>query len=139
MKYISIPVTPFEQNCSIAWCDETKESVFIDQTCVFGESEKYASALISPNFSMLEKQLQSLNISFNSKEELIQSSHAQEIFKEELKKINKSLNQVEQIVRFKLVPHEWSPDAGELSPTLKLKRKVIHAKYQSLIDEVYRK
>ena len=116
-----------------------KESVFIDQSCVFGESEKYASALISPNFSLLEKQLQQLNITFSSKEEMIQSPHAQDIIKGELKRINKSLNQVEQIVRFKLVPHEWSPDAGELSPTLKLRRKFIHEKYQSLMDEVYQK
>lgn len=116
-----------------------KESVFIDQSCVVGEAEKFASALISPNFSVLEKELQALNISFSSKEELIGSQHAQNIFKEELKRINKSLNQVEQIVRFKLVPHEWSPDAGELSPTLKLRRKFIHDKYQGLIDEVYQK
>lgn len=116
-----------------------KESVYIDQSCVIGESEKNASALISPNFSMLEKQLQQQSISFGSKEEMIQSAHVLEIFKSELRKINKTLNPTEQITRFKLVPHEWSPDAGELSPTLKLRRKFIHDKYQSLIQEIYQK
>lgn len=116
-----------------------KESAFIEQSCIVGESEKFASALISPNLGLLEKQLGMQNLTFNNREEMVKSKPANKIIKEEIRKINKSLGQVEQIVRFQLLHHEWTPESGELSPTLKLKRKFIHDKYQDLIQQVYNK
>jgi len=116
-----------------------KESAFIEQSCVVGEAEKYASALISPNMPLLEKQLQMQNISFDNIEDMVKSKPANDIIKEEIRKINKSLGQIEQVVRFILVHHEWSPETGELSPTLKLRRKFIHAKYEDQIQMVYKK
>ncbi len=116
-----------------------KESAFIEQSCIIGESEKFASALISPNMPLLEKQLKMQKLSFDSNEEMVQSKPANDIIKQEVSKINKSLGQVEKIIRFALVHHEWSPETGELSPTLKLKRKFIHNKYQDKIEQVYRK
>jgi len=116
-----------------------KESAFIDQSCVVGEAEKFASALISPNMPLLEKHLQMQNISFEEKNDLVNSKAANDIIKEEIRKINKSLGQIEQVVRFVLVNQEWSPESGELSPTLKLRRKFIHTKYKDQINQVYRK
>lgn len=116
-----------------------KESAFIEQSCVVGEAEKFASALISPNMPMLEKQLQLQNISFDKREDLVSSKPANDLMKEEIRKINLSLGQIEQVVRFILVHDDWSPESGELSPTLKLRRKFIHAKYQNQIRQVYRK
>ncbi len=114
-----------------------KESEFIDQVMVVGEHEKFASALISPNFAYINDWCTKRNISFGSKEELIKLPPVLEIFNEEVNKLNKTLNGPEKILRFRLVPDEWSPFTGELSPTLKLKRKFIDQKYQLLLQEVY--
>lgn len=114
-----------------------KESAFVEQSCVIGESEKFPAAIISPNMSLLDAQLKMKNHQFENMELLVQSKAAQEIIREEIRKINKTLNKVEQIGRFALVHQEWSPQTGELSPTLKLRRKFIHEKYQDKIREIY--
>jgi long-chain acyl-CoA synthetase len=116
-----------------------KESALIDQAMVVGEHEKYASALISPNFKYFEDLKSLKEVSFNEKTELIEISKVQDLFAKEIEKINKSLNPFERIMRFKLVPDEWTPATGELSPTLKLKRQIITKKYQAVINQVYRK
>jgi long-chain acyl-CoA synthetase len=116
-----------------------KESALIDQAMVVGEHEKYASALISPNFKYFEDLKSLKEVSFNEKTELIEISKVQDLFAKEIEKINKSLNPFERIMRFKLVPDEWTPATGELSPTLKLKRQIITEKYQAVINQVYRK
>jgi len=114
-----------------------KESIFIDQILVTGEHEKFASALISPNFAYFEDWCISQNILFENNEELIQLPQILTLFNEEIKKFNKTLSTSERISRFKLVPDEWSPATGELSPTLKLKRKNIEEKYIKLLEQIY--
>jgi long-chain acyl-CoA synthetase len=116
-----------------------KESNAIDQIMVVGENEKFASALISPNFSYFDERRLSYNISYTDPEEMIQLPEIQTIFNTEIEKINKRLNPVERISRFRLVPDEWSPATGELSPTMKLKRQFIADKYRRLLDQVYMK
>jgi long-chain acyl-CoA synthetase len=116
-----------------------KESAFIEQSCVVGEGEKFPNALISPNFTFLESQLQLQGLSFQNREDLVQSPQAKEIIKAELNKVNRTLNQGEQIMRFNMVPHEWSPESGELSPTLKLRRNFIHDKYRDVIHQMDQK
>jgi len=116
-----------------------KESVFIEQSCVVGEAEKFAGALISPNLPAMEKQLKMQNLNFSSAEELVNSPAAMELIKKEIQQINRKLSQHERIGQFRLVPHEWTPESGELSPTLKLRRRVIHEKYRDLIDQLYKK
>jgi long-chain acyl-CoA synthetase len=116
-----------------------KESNVIDQIMVVGEHEKFASALISPNFKYFNE-LQSLKkISFTDFQELIQLPEIHTMFNSEIKKFNKRLSQTERISRFRLVPDEWSPASGELSPTLKLKRSYITDKYRNILDKVYMK
>ncbi len=116
-----------------------KESAFIDQTMVVGETEKSPGALISPDFSSLMSWCKANGLECNDHEDLIKLPEVHNIFKEEIKKLNKMLNQYERISRFKLVPHVWGPDTGELSPTLKLKRKYVFSKYEKDISEIYKR
>ena len=117
--------------------NKLKESTFIEQSMVIGENEKFASALISPDFTFLKEWCKIENIQFQNKDELIQLPKILEIFNTEIQKFNKLLNDSERIKRFKLVPDEWSPMNGELSPTLKLKRKFIEVKYTDLMEQIY--
>ena len=114
-----------------------KESAIIDQIMVIGEHEKFASALISPDFKYFNEWRQSNKISFSDTVELIRLPEIILIFNSEVEKINKRLNSHERINRFRLVPDEWSPATGEISPTLKLRRQFISNKYKEIIDQIY--
>lgn len=116
-----------------------KECIFVDQVMVVGEHEKFASAIISPNFDNLFSWCKDNDISYDSKEELIKSPELIKMISAEVIKTNKTLSAPEKILRFKLVPDEWTPCSGELSPTLKLKRKFIDNKYQNILSEIYSK
>jgi long-chain acyl-CoA synthetase len=114
-----------------------KESTIIDQIMVVGEHEKFASALISPNFKYFDEWRSASKMSYSDSGEMIQLPEIQSIFNSEIEKINKRLSPPERINR--LVPDEWSPATGELSPTLKLRRQFISDKYRKLLDQVYMK
>ena len=116
-----------------------KELPIIDQIMVLGEHEKFASALISPNFKYFDDWKTEKKISFSGNEELIQQPEVQSLFSSEIERLNKRMSLPERINRFRLVKHEWTPATGELSPTLKLKRKFIHEKYKDLIEQIYLK
>ena len=116
-----------------------KESSLIDQIMVVGEHEKFASALISPDFKFFEEWKTSKNISFANSSEMIQLPEILTFFSTEIERINKHLSPPERITRFRLVPDEWSPVTGELSPTLKLKRQFISDKYRKILDQIYMK
>jgi len=116
-----------------------KESPVIDQIMVVGEHEKFASALISPNFRYFDDWKTSNKISFSNNEELIQNSKVHSFFTSEVERLNKKLSPVEKINRFRLVQDEWTPVTGELSPTLKLKRQFILDKYKMLVSQIYNK
>jgi len=117
--------------------NKLKESMFIDQTIVIGENEKFASALISPNFPQLHKWCYAKGIKFADNKELIVMPEVVEYFQNEVNQVNKNLNATEHIKRFRLVADEWSAQTGELSQTLKLKRRQIHEKYSTIIDNIY--
>ncbi len=114
-----------------------KESLFIEQIMVVGENEKFASALISPNFEFLHSWCHLHGIKFHDNKELIRIPEVVARYQKEVNRINKDLAFHEQIKRFRLVCDEWSPDTGELSPTLKLKRRNLYKKYDHLIREIY--
>jgi long-chain acyl-CoA synthetase len=116
-----------------------KESVLIDQIMVVGEHEKFASAIISPNFTNLQQWCEIENISCKDKNEMIRLPQVLKIFTEEVNKFNRALSDPEKIVKYRLISDEWSPNTGELSPTLKLRRKFITDKYQVVLEEVYQK
>ena len=117
--------------------NKLKESMFVDQVIVIGDHEKFASALISPNFEYLHDWCSSNQILFKDNVEAIANPKVMAQFLREVKEINKTLGQHEEIKRFRLIADSWSPQTGELSQTLKLKRKVIEAKYKTLIEEIF--
>ncbi len=116
-----------------------KESPIIDQIMVIGEHQKFASALISPNFKYFDDWKKLKKISFSDNDELIREPMVQSFFYSEIENLNKKLSPPERLNRFRLVKDEWTPVTGELSPTLKLKRQFIHDKYKSLISQIYMK
>jgi long-chain acyl-CoA synthetase len=117
-----------------------KESAFVDQVMVVGEHEKFASALVVPDFAYLKDWCASHNFKNGKKrEEMIQVPEVVSVMNEEIAKINKNLNDWERIKRFRLVHDEWTPASGELSASLKLKRKVVADRYGKLLESIYRK
>ena len=116
-----------------------KESVLIDQIMVVGEHEKFASALISPNFKYFDEWKLLNKISFSDPAEMIQLPGVNSVFSREIETINRRLSPPERINRFRLVPDEWSPATGELSPTLKLRRQFVSDKYRKILDQIYKK
>jgi long-chain acyl-CoA synthetase len=117
--------------------NKLKESFFIEQAMVVGENEKFASALISPNFPFLHNWCSLHDVKYRDNEELIRNSKVVARFQREVNDINKQLGVTEQIKRFRLVQEEWSPQTGELSPTLKLKRRFVAEKYKILLADIY--
>ncbi|HKJ42088.1 MAG TPA: long-chain fatty acid--CoA ligase [Sunxiuqinia sp.] len=117
--------------------NKLKESFFIEQAMVIGENEKFASALISPNFEYLHDWCSEHKIHYRDNEELVQKKHVVSQYLKEVSACNKTLGQHEEIKRFRLVCEEWSQQSGELSPTLKLRRNFVHKKYQHIINEIY--
>ncbi len=114
-----------------------KQSELIDQLMVIGEHQKFASALVLPDFEVLRKWADENNFAFSNNEELICMPEVQMLYQKEIGRINKNLSEHERLLRFRLVKEIWSPESGELSPTLKLKRKVVEKKYDSLIQNIY--
>ena len=117
--------------------NKLKESMFIDQVIVIGDHEKFASALIAPNFEYLQVWCTENQIPYSSNAEMINNQKVLVVFLREVKEINKTLGQHEEIKRFRLIADSWSPQTGELSQTLKLKRKIIEAQYKDLIEEIF--
>lgn len=117
--------------------NKLKESFFIEQAMVVGENEKFASALISPNFQFLHNWCSIHGVKYRDNKDLIQDPEIIERFQREVNQINDLLGITEQIKRFRLVDEEWSPLTGELSPTLKLKRKFLSEKYKSILAGIY--
>ncbi len=114
-----------------------KESPLIDQIMVIGEHEKFASALISPNFKYFDDWKETKKVSFSSTEELIHLPEVLSVFSSEIIRLNKRLSSYEGISRFRLVKDVWSPETGELSPTLKLRRHYVQEKYKVFVEQIY--
>jgi long-chain acyl-CoA synthetase len=117
--------------------NKLKTSNLIEQVMVIGANEKFASALISPNFPLLHDWCAGHKIHYENNEELIKIPEVIEKIQKEVQIINKTLGSHEQINRIRLVYEEWTPATGELSPTLKLRRNVVAVKYQHLISDIY--
>ena len=104
---------------------------------VVGENQKFAAAIISPNFDELTQWCKKKKIEFQNKNELIHAPQVLKHFQDEIKKFNKKLSQTDQVQKIILIADEWSPLTGELSSSLKLKRKYIIQKYKDLVESVY--
>lgn len=117
--------------------NKMKESKFIEQMMVVGPERKFAGALIVPAFENLKEWARSQQIDFRSNDDLLRNPAVLEMYKNVVEEYNLLFNHVEQVKKFELVPSEWTVDGGELTPTLKLKRKVIMEKYKDAIERIY--
>lgn len=115
-----------------------KESSLIEQAMVVGENQKFASALIAPNFDYLHFWATKHKVHYSDNKDLVSKKEMIARMQKEVNKVNKRIGQVEQIKRFRMVCDSWSPETGELSPTLKLRRKELYKKYDHILKEIYR-
>jgi len=104
---------------------------------VVGDKHKFIAALISPNFVALEEWAKQQGISAPTRRELVEDSAVVAKYEAIVDAVNSGLAQFETIKRFRLVPEEWSLVQGELTPSLKLKRRVVNQKYAQEIAEFY--
>ncbi len=117
--------------------NKMKESFFIEQIMVIGENRKHPAALIIPSFPYLEKWCEIKGLKYETKEELVRLKEVYERIWEEVEKGNKDFGKTRKIKKIKILADDWSVDTGELTPTQKLKRKVILKKYEDIIEEMY--
>ncbi|WP_257658142.1 AMP-dependent synthetase/ligase [Parapedobacter lycopersici] len=113
------------------------ESTLIAQVMVVGENRKFPSALIVPAFDELEKWCKVKGVPFKSREEAIKSDAVIDKYQREIDRLNQGFGQWEKVKKFVLLPKEWTIDAGELTPKLSLKRKVILQRNEAVIDGIY--
>ncbi|GAA4850378.1 long-chain fatty acid--CoA ligase [Algivirga pacifica] len=114
-----------------------KESVFIEQIAIIGESRKFPSALIVPNFESLRDWCTYKGIKYTSDAEMIKNDRVKEKFEREIAQANRNFAKWEQVKKYRLLPSMWTVDSGELTPTMKLKRRVINDKFKEQIEEIY--
>ncbi len=114
-----------------------KESVLIEQIMVIGEGQKFPGALIVPSFDNLKEYCKQKGIIYTSDEEMIKNPQILEKFEREKESYNQNFAQYEKIKQFRLLPKLWTIEAGELTPTLKCKRKIIHQNYANIIEDIY--
>lgn len=110
---------------------------FIEQVAIIGDSRKFVSALIVPNFGSLREWAANNGIPSTSDEELLKHQSVHDMMEARLEKLQKGLAPYEKIKRFTLLPHEFTMDNGELTNTLKIKRRVINSRYADLIEAMY--
>jgi len=114
-----------------------KESKFIEQAAIIGDKRKYLSALVIPAFEELSKWAKRNQISFSSNSDLIKKPEVIKLIEEEITEYTKELGRVEKIKKFRLLDAEWTQATGELTPTLKVKRKIVSEKYAKEIESMY--
>ena len=115
-----------------------KQSRFIEQIMVIGEGEKMPAALIQVNYPFVKEWARRHKINLNTTEDIISNPQLHERIQAEIDSANKNFGNWEQIKKFEITPDIWTIDAGHLTPTLKMKRKVIKEIYADLIEKIYR-
>ncbi len=115
-----------------------KQSRFIEQIMVIGDGQKMPAAFIQPNFEFVKEWAKIHKITIgNSNEEIVSNLKVIERIQDEVNKLNEKFGNWEKIKRFELTPDIWSIEAGHLTPTLKLKRKIVMEKYLDLFHKIY--
>jgi long-chain acyl-CoA synthetase len=117
--------------------NKMKESPFIEQMMVVGAEQKFAGALIVPNIVNLKDWCAKNQVKDGAISQMLRDPKVLELFKNIVEDFNQQFNHVEQVKKFELLDSEWTIEGGELTPTLKLKRKVIMEKYRDAIERIY--
>lgn len=110
---------------------------YIDQVAVIADQRKFVSALVVPEFRMVEEWARENNIKFSSREDLCENDKVKKMLMERINTLQQGLAHYEQIKRFTLLPHHFSMESGELTNTLKLKRPVVYRNYKDIIEKMY--
>ncbi|WP_230392288.1 long-chain fatty acid--CoA ligase [Pontibacter sp. FD36] len=113
------------------------ESGWIEQIMVVGEMQKFVGALIVPAFNKLREWYDQQGKSYPGNQEVLEDKEVWTLIKQAVNQYNVEFNPVEQVKKFALIPAEWSIETGELTPTLKLKRRVILERYNHLVSSLY--
>ena len=110
---------------------------FIEQIAIIADAKNYVSALIVPAFEALEEHAREMNLKYENKMDLIRNTDIQKLFQGRLDEIQKELARFEQVKKFTLLPREFSIELGEITPTLKLRRKIIMERFKKEISAMY--
>ncbi|WP_429147857.1 AMP-dependent synthetase/ligase [Aeromonas rivipollensis] len=110
---------------------------FIEQIAIIADARHFVSALIVPCFESLEEYARSINLQYQCKTELLRHSKVVEFFEARIADLQQELAKFEQVKKFTLLPSAFSMELGEITPTMKLRRKIIESKYQSEIEAMY--
>ena len=117
--------------------NKLKNNVLVAQAALVGDKHKFISALLAPNFAALEDWARQHGIEAKSRAELVADSRVVALYAEIVREVNGSLANFEALKRFRVVAEEWTQESGELTPSMKLKRRAITARYASVIDALY--
>lgn len=110
---------------------------FIDQVAVIADQRKFVSALVVPEFRLVEEWAREHHIAFSSREDLCANEQVKKMLQERINTLQQQLAYYEQIKRITLLPHHFSMESGELTNTLKIRRPIINKNYQAEIDKMY--
>ena len=114
-----------------------KLNPFIGTALILGDKRKFAFVLCSPNFALLEDWARGNDVPFASRAELVADPRVQALYEKIVEQVNQNLARFEKLKRVLLVPDEFTPNNGALTPTMKLRRRVIEERYRAQIDELY--
>jgi long-chain acyl-CoA synthetase len=117
--------------------NKMKEIPYIEQIMAVGENRNFVSALIVPNFANLAEWCKKNGVAAKTPAEMIKSPEVQKLFRDAIDEKNKNFGQWETVKKFELMEKEWSMEGGELTPTMKVKRKVVLEKYKDVIEKIY--
>lgn len=118
--------------------DMFKTSKWIDQLVIVGEAQNFMAALIVPDFEVLAKYAKDNGLAYKTNEELIAQNEIKDIFKKEMRSFSKDLASHEKIRDFRLLPTEFTVETGEITPTMKVKRRVVAEKYAAEIADIFK-
>ncbi len=117
--------------------NKLKTNLLVAQAALVGDRHKFVCALLSPNFAALEEWARQHGVEATSRAELVRDDRVQTLYGEIVQQVNGSLANFETLKRFRVVAEEWTLDSGELTPSMKLKRRVIMERYAGEIDALY--
>ena len=110
---------------------------YIAQACVIGDRRKHLAALIVPDFEQLAPEMERLGLASGPHEGAVNDDRLREFFQRRLREFNRAHSDVEAIAAFRLIPSPFTQDNGELTPTMKIRRRVIQQHYQQAIAEMF--
>jgi long-chain acyl-CoA synthetase len=131
-------INAYGKNIAPAPIENTlKSSRFIGQAVVIGDRRKFLSALLVPDFEALKPWAERQGIGAGSNQDLIQDARVRALMAQEVDNVNSGLASFEKIVAWELLPEEWTLETGELTPTQKVKRRVVNKNFEAQIDRMY--